>query len=139
MRQYVKAKHKRPNQFLDQLFREGCEQEDTVDPDGENVIDFAFERNEELFNSVHAKQLGFLKRITIPKESTVEGKGISEGIVGLLAAIVVITRSIMGEQVYDQNNRVTVEIRNHEGHDCSTKPQIHDNKDGSYKISDFAN
>ena len=33
---------------------------------------------------------------------------------------------------------MTIEIRNHEGHDCSTKPQIHDNKDGSYKISYFA-
>ena len=44
----------------------------------------------------------------------------------------------MGKQVYDRNNRVTMEIRNHEGQDCSTKPQINDNKDGSYKISYFA-
>ena len=62
----------------------------------------------------------------------------SDGTVGLLAEIVVISRNIMGEQVYDQNNRVTMEIRNDEGLDCSTKPQIHDNKDGSYKISYFA-
>ena len=103
-----------------------------------NAIDFAFERNEELFNYVHAKQLGFLKIITISKESTVEGNGISEGTVGLLAEIVVITRNIMGEQVYNRNNCVTLEIRNHSGQDCSTKPQIHDNRDGSYKISYFA-
>ena len=127
-----------PNEFLDQLFREESEQEDTVDLDGENIINIAFERNEELFNYVHAKQLGFLKRKTEPKESTVEGRGISEGTVGLVAEITVITRNIMGEQVYHQNNRVTMEIRNHDGHDCSTKPQIHDNKDGSYKISYFA-
>ena len=43
-----------PNEFLGQLFREESEQEDTVDLDGENVIDFAFERNEELFNYVNA-------------------------------------------------------------------------------------
>ena len=127
-----------PNEFLNQLFEEESEQEDTVDLDGENVIVFAFERNEELFNDVYAKRLGFLKRKTKPKESTVEGKGISEGTVGLMAKIVVITRNIMGEQVYDQNNRVTMEIRNHDGQDCSTKPQIHDNKDGSYQISYFA-
>ncbi|XP_015777033.1 PREDICTED: tripartite motif-containing protein 2-like [Acropora digitifera] len=127
-----------PNEFLDQLFREESNQQDTVDLDGENVIDFGFERNEELFNDVHAKRLGFLKEKTNLKESTVEGKGISEGTVGLLAEIVVITRNIMGEQVYDQNNRITLEIRNHDGQDCSTKPQIHDNKDGSYKISYFA-
>ena len=127
-----------PNDFLDELFREESEQEDTVDLGGEHVIDFVFARNEELFNDVHAKQLGFLKRKTNPKQSTVEGKGISEGTVGLKAEIAVITRNILGEQVYDKNNRVTIEIRNHEGHDCSTKPQIHDNKDGSYKISYFA-
>ena len=127
-----------PNEFLDQLFREKSNQQDTDDLDGENVIDFDFERNEELFNYVNAEQLGFFKRKADPKESTVEGKGISEGTVGLLAEIVVITRNNMGEQVYHQNNRVTMEIRNHEGHDCSTKSQIHDNKDGSYKISYLA-
>ena len=122
-----------PSEFLDQLFREESEQEDTVDLNGENVIDFAFERNEQLFNDVQAEELGFLKIKTNLEESTVEGKGISEGTVGLLAEIVVITRNIMGEQVYDQNNHVTMEIRNHDGQDCSTKPQIHDNKDGSIR------
>ena len=128
------------NEFLDQLFREEGEQEDTVDLDGEYVIAFTFERNEELFNDVHAKQLGCLKSLvtkTNLKDSTVEGKEISQGTVGLKAEIVVITRNILGEQVYDQDNRVTMEIRNHEGHDCSTKPRIYDNKDGSYKISYF--
>ena len=138
LKRSTNAQIMQPNEFLDQLFREESEQKDTDDLDGENVIDFDFERNEELLNYVHAEQLGFLKRKADMKESTVEGKGISEGTVGLLAEIVVITRNIMGEQVYRQNNRVTMEIRNHEGHGCSTKPQIHDNKDGSYKISYFA-
>ena len=138
LKRRTNAQIMQPNEFLDQLFQEESEQEDTVDLHSENFIHFDFERNEELFNYVHAKQLGFLKIKTNPKESTVEGKGISEGTVGLLAEIVVITRNIMGEQVYDQNNRVTMEIRNHNGQDCSTKPQIHDNKDGGYKISYFA-
>ena len=126
------------NEFLDQLFREESKQEETVDFDGKNFIDFDFERNEKLFNYVHAEQLGFLKIKTNPKESTVEGKGISEGTVGFFAEFVVITRNIIGEQLYDQNNHVTLEIRNHQGRECSSKPQIHDNKDGSYKISCFA-
>ena len=138
LKRSTNAQIMQPNEFLDQLFGEESEQEDTVDLDGENVIDFAFERNEELFNDVHAKGLGFLMGKTKPKESTVEGKGISEGTVGLMAEIVVTTRNIMAEQVYDQNNRVAMEIRNDDGHDCSTKPKIHDNKDGSYKISYFA-
>ena len=139
LKRSTSAQIMQPNDFLDVLFREEGEQEDTDDLEGEHVrIDFVFERNEELFNDVHAKELGFLKRKTYPKESTVEGKGISEGTVGLKAEIVVKTRDILGEQVYDQNNHVTMEIRNHEGYDCSTKPQIHDNKDGSYEISYFA-
>ena len=138
LKRSTNAQIMQPNEFLDQLFGEESEQEDTVDLDGENVIDFAFERNKELFNDVHAKGLGFLMGKTKPKESTVEGKGISEGTVGLMAEIVVTTRNIMAEQVYDQNNRVAMEIRNDDGHDCSTKPKIHDNKDGSYKISYFA-
>ena len=137
LKRSTNAQIMQPNEFLEQLFRVGSNQQDTVDLDGENVIDFAFERNEQLFSYVHAEQLGVLKIKTNPKESTVEGKGISEGTVGLLAEIVVITRNIMGEQVYDQNNHITMEIRNHDGQDCSTKPQINDNKDGSYKISYF--
>ena len=138
LKRSTSAQIMQPNDFLDELFREEGEQEDTVDLNGEHVIDFCFQRNEELFNDVYARQLGFLKRKTSPKESTVEGKGISEGTVGLKAQIVVKTRNIQGKQLYDENNRVTMEIRNHEGHDCSTKPQIHDSKDGSYKISYFA-
>ena len=138
LKRSTSAQIMQPNDFLDELFRKESEQEDTVDLDGEHVIDFFFERNEELFNDVQARQLGFLKRKTNPKQSTVEGKGISEGTVGLKAEIVVKTRTVLGEQVYDQNNRVTMQIRNREGHDCSTKPQIHDNKDGCYKISYFA-
>ncbi|XP_067054088.1 E3 ubiquitin-protein ligase TRIM71-like [Acropora muricata] len=138
LKRSTNAQIMQPNEFLEQLFREESEQEDTVDLNGESVIDFDFEKNEELYNYVHAEQLGFWKRKTKPNKSTAEGKGISEGTVGLLAEIVVITRNIMGEQVYDRNNRVTMEIRNHDGQVCSAKPQIHDNKDGSYKISYFA-
>ena len=138
LKRSTSAQIMQPNDFLDELFREEGEQEDTVDFNGEQVIDFYFQRNEELFHDVYARQLGFLKRKTSSKESTVDGKGISEGTVGLKAEIVVKTRNIQGKQVYDENNHVTMEIRNHEGHDCSTKPQIYDNKDGSYKISYFA-
>ena len=138
LKRSTNAQIMQPNDLVDELFREAEEQEDSVDLEGEHIIDFVFERNEQLFNDVHAKKLGFFKRKTNPKESTVEGKGISEGTVGLKAEIVVKTRNILGEQVYHQNDHVTMKIRNHEGHDCSTKPQIQDNKDGSYKISYFA-
>ncbi|XP_029194580.2 E3 ubiquitin-protein ligase TRIM71-like [Acropora millepora] len=139
LKRSTSAQIMQPNDLLDELFREEGEQEETDDLDGEHIIDFAFQRNKELLNDVHAKKLGFLKsRKTNPKESTVEGKGICEGTVGLKTEIVVKTRNILGQQVYGQNDHVTMEIRNHEGRDCSTKPQIHNNKDGSYRISYFA-
>ncbi|XP_067022323.1 E3 ubiquitin-protein ligase TRIM71-like [Acropora muricata] len=138
LKRSTNAQIMQPNEFLDELLRQEGEQEQVVNPDGEHVIYFVFERNEELFNDVHTKRLGFLKTKSNPKESTVEGKGISEATVGLKTEIVVTTRNVLGEQAYDQNNRVTMEVRNHEGSDCSTKPQIHDNKDGSYKVSYFA-
>ena len=138
LKRSTSAQIMQPNDFLDELFREEGKKEDADDLDSEHVIDFVFERNKELFNDVHAKKLGFFKRKCNPKESTVEGKGISEGTVGLKAEIVVKTRNILGEQVYHQNNHVSMVIRNHEGHDCSTKLQMHDNEDGSYKISYFA-
>ena len=87
LKRRTSAQIMQPNKFLDQLFREEGEQEDTFGLDGEYVIDFVFERNEELFIDVHAKQLGFLKTKTNPKESTAEGKGISAATVGLLVEI----------------------------------------------------
>ena len=43
-----------------------------------------------------------------------------------------------GEQCYEARDSVTAEIKNHQGQDCTTKAQIQDNKDGSYKVSYFA-
>ena len=54
LKRSTNAQIMQPNEFLDQLFREESKQEDTVDLDSENVIDIAFERNEESFNDVVA-------------------------------------------------------------------------------------
>ena len=48
------------------------------------------------------------------------------------------TRNALGEQCYEERDCVTVEIRNHQGHDCLTKAKVKANKDGTYKISYFA-
>ena len=59
-------------------------------------------------------------------------------IVGLEAQIVVTTRNAQDEQCYEEFECVKVEIRNHQSHDCATKAQVQDNKDGTYKTSYFA-
>ena len=58
--------------------------------------------------------------------------------VGLEAQIAVTTRNAQEEQCYEERDCVTAEIRNRQGHDCATKTQVRDNKDGTYKISFFA-
>ena len=51
---------------------------------------------------------------------------------------VLTTRNAEGQQCYEKRDRVTAEIKNHQGHDCATEVRVQDKKDGSYKISYFA-
>ena len=130
-----------PNEFLDKIFQEEGDQDDTADRDGGGVTAFVFENNQQLFNHVNSEQIGSLKSFltkTSQQQSSAEGKGIREATVGLEAQIVVTTRNVQGEQCYEERDCVTVEITNRQGHDCTTKAQVHDNKDGTYKISYFA-
>jgi len=71
-------------------------------------------------------------------QSRAGGKGTSEAVVGLEAQFALTTRNAEGEQCYDEGVRVTVEIKNSQGRDCAMEARVHDNKDGSYKISYFA-
>ncbi|KAL9980264.1 hypothetical protein ACROYT_G008824 [Oculina patagonica] len=73
---------------------------------------------------------------TEAQQSSAEGKGISEATVGLETQLVLITRNAKGEQCYEERDSVTVDIRN-QGHDCTTKVRVQDNRDGTYKISYF--
>ena len=59
-------------------------------------------------------------------------------IVGLEA--VVSTRNANGEKCHDKRKCVTVEIRNHQDHQCATNVPVtvQDDKDGSYKVKYFA-
>ena len=42
------------------------------------------------------------------------------------------------QQCYDNNDCVTLEVKNRQGENCATEVQVQDNKDGSYKIKYFA-
>jgi len=75
---------------------------------------------------------------TSAHESSVQGKRTSEAVVGREAQFILTTRNPEGEQCYDEGDCVTVEMRNQQGQDYATKARVHDNKDGSYKISYFA-
>ena len=69
-------------------------------------------------------------------QSTAEGKGRTEAITGIQANFVFTKRNAEG-QCHEKRDRITVKIKNREGHDCATEVRVQDNKDGSYKISYF--
>ncbi|XP_068730459.1 E3 ubiquitin-protein ligase TRIM71-like [Montipora capricornis] len=130
-----------PHAFIDKIVQEKAEKEHSANCDVEHVMAFVFEGNERLFCDLKVQQIGCFKSFitkTSPEDSSAEGKGIREGTVGLKAEIVVTTRNIQKEQCYQERDRVTLGIRNREGSDNAIKPQVQDNKDGTYKISYFA-
>ena len=127
---------------LNTMFQEGDGDEgQQVDCDLEGLRQFVFVQNETLMEKVNTEGVGSFRTFvnnTKAQQSSAEGKGIREATVGLEAQFVLTTRNAEGEQCYEERDRVTVEIKNPQGHDCATKARVQDNKDGSYKISYFA-
>ena len=130
-----------PNTFLNKIIQEEVGQADSANRDEGKFLEFDFVKNQTLLENVNAENIGSLKRFltkTRPHLSTADGKGINEAFVGLLAEFVLTTRNAEGEQCYDERDCVTLEIRNHQSHDCATQARVQDNRDGSYKVSYLA-
>ena len=117
------------------------DKEDHVGHGLESLLQFVFVENKTLEDKVNTEGFGFFKTFfskSNAQQSSAKGTGISEATVGLEAQIALTTRNAQGEQCYEERDCVTVEITNRQGHDCATKTQVQDNKDGTYKISYFA-
>ena len=127
---------------LNTLFQEVVTDEaELVDCDRKDLGHFVFFANKSLTAKANSEGVGSLKQIisqTKSRNSTAEGKGITDVTVGLEAQFVLTTRNAKNEQCYEQCDIVTVEIRNDDGRECATEAQVQDNKDGSYNISYFA-
>ena len=126
--------------YLDTSFGEAVgDEENQFDSDIEGLRRFIFVENGALMHKTNSEGTGtfrtFLSRTEAVQSSASK---ISKATVGLEAQIVLTTRNAQGEQCYEEHDYVTVEIRNRQGHDCATKAQVQDNKDGTYKISYFA-
>ena len=130
-----------PNEFLDKIVQEEGDQDDTTDLVGGSFTAFVFENNDHLLNHLNGQKIGYFRSFvtkTSPQKSDAKGKGIREATVGLQVRIVLTTRNAQGEQCYQERDCVTAEIQNSKGHDCATKAQVQDNKDGTYKITYFS-
>ena len=108
--------------------------------DLEGLHQFLFKENKTLLDSLNSDGIGSVVTFvtnTCAHQSTAEGKGLSEAIVGLESNFLLTTRNAEGEQCYNERDSVTVEIKNQEGHDCATEVRLKDEKDGSYKVRYF--
>ena len=138
LKRSTSAQLMQPNELLDKILKEENYREDSDRDDG-FFQELYFVQNHKLFDLIRADQIGSLKeRQTRAQQSRADGKGISEAIVGLEAQLVVTTRNKKCQQCYDNNDCVTLEVRNREGDNCAAEVQVQDNKDGTYKIKYFA-
>ena len=138
LKRSTSAQVMQPNELMDKLLKEENYQDDS-DRDDDFFQEFYFLKNHKLFDLVSLEQIGSLKESqTRAQQSSADGKGISEAIVGLEAQLVVTTRNKKCQQCYDNNDCVTLEVRNRQGDNCAAEVQVQDNKDGSYKIKYFA-
>ena len=138
LKRSTSAQLMQPNELMDKILKDENYQDDN-DRHDDFFQEFYFVENHKLFDLVSVEQIGSLKeRQTRAQQSRADGKGISEAIVGLEAQLVVTTRNKKCQQCYDNNDCVTLEVRNREGDNCAAEVQVQDNKDGSYKIKYFA-
>ena len=100
---------------------------------------FVFVENQKMLDVVNGTELGFLEEgnRTKPSESLAEGEGLKEGIAARKAQFNLITRNAERRQWYNEEDRVSVEIKDEQERECVTELRIDDNKDGSYNISYF--
>ena len=138
LKRSTSAQVMQPNKLMDKILKEENYQEESDRDDG-LYQECYFMKNHKLFDLVSVEQIGSLKGSqTRAQQSSADGKGISEAIVGLEAQLVVTTRNKKCQQCYDNNDCVTLEVRNREGDNCAAEVQVQDNKDGTYKIKYFA-
>ena len=141
LKRSTSAQLMQPNEQMDKILKEEKNQEDRSDPDDRPFQEFDFVKNQKLFDLVSAEKMGSLKDYltqTRAQQSSADGERINEVIVGLEAQLAVTTRNKEFQQCYDHNDCVALEISNRQGDNCATEVQVHDNKDGSYKIKYFA-
>ena len=100
---------------------------------------FVFVENQKMLDIVNGEEIGFLEEgyRTKASKSLAEGEGQKEGTVARKAQFNLITRNAVRKKVYNEEDRVTVEIKDEQEQECVTEVRIDDNKDGIYNISYF--
>ena len=127
-----------PKKTLQTIFQRVDETEPFVH-DRSSLQEFVFVENQKMLDVVNGEEIGFLEEgyRTKASISLAEGEGKKEGTVGRKAQVNLITRNAVRKKVYNEEDRVTVEIKDEHEQECVTELRIDDNKDGIYNISYF--
>ena len=98
---------------------------------------FVFVENKKMLDIVNGEEIGVLEEVfqTKASESLAEGEGLKEGTVARKAKFNLTTRNAERKQGYNERDRVTVEIKDDQEQECVTEVRVHDNKDGTYKVT----
>ena len=105
----------------------------THDPGTQEAL--VFIKNQKLLDVVNGEEIGSLKDLNRTKasESAAEGEGLKEGTVARKAQFNLITRNAERKQWYDEQDRVTIEVK--QGQECVTEVKVEDMKDSTYNVS----
>ena len=107
------------------------DQAEVIAHDPETQEALAFIKNQKMLDVVNGEEIGSIKKPhrTKSSESVAEGKGLKEGIVARKARFNLITRNAERKQWYDEQDRVTVELKDEQERECVTEVKVEDMKD----------
>ena len=116
---------------------QGGNQTEPIVHDSSSQEALVFVENQKMHDTINMEEIGFLEDVnrTKPIESLVEGDGLKEGTVARKAQFNLITRNAERKQWYDEQDRVTIEIKDEQGQECVTEVKVEDMKDGTYNVS----
>ena len=117
----------------------GVDEAEPIVHDRSSLQVFVFVENQKMLDVFNGEEIGFLEKgsRTKAKESLAKGEGLKEGTAARKARFNLITRNVERKQWYDEQDRVTVEIKDEQERECVTELRIDDNKDGIYNICYF--
>ena len=120
-----------------QTIFEGVDQTEVIAHDPETPEALVFIKNQKMLDVVNGEEIGSLKDLNGIKasESVAEGEGLKEGTVARKAQFNLITRNEERKQWYDEQDRVTIEVKDEKGQECVTEVKVEDMKDGTYNVS----
>ena len=113
------------------------DQNEPIVYDPSSLQTYVFVENKKMLDIVNGEEIGVLEEAFLTKasESVAEGEGLKEGTLARKAQFNLTTRNAERKQGYNERDRVTVEIKDDQEQECVTEVRVHDNKDGTYKVT----